>query len=293
MRKIYYLTTSFILTIAFAQAQTEMVIYENNIDTASAHDEFSMEFALFDLDINQDQSGSDVSDKALSVRSVSQPFVGLADALELNLNEELSTYDSIKAFYSWYSMNTFDFGSSIEVQQLSEQMYTIPGEGGRDKTVFGQIEVTNLINNQIEGAETTVDSAALTFDFSQTQNLGTIITLLSLDVQNVMFSIDQSCQSPDWNQAVDCYCQTETDPQGCQNSLSFPPMLTEQVLSLDNIKVVGYKNVTSLPEYDQSKSKTLLGAYNTRGQKIDRDTKNEVMIYHYSDGSREKVFIRP
>lgn len=95
-------------------------------------------------------------------------------------------------------------------------------------------------------------------------------------------------------EAIEEFCLFEyPDDLDCFNDISSQTngADVENTLKIDDIKVTAYSNITSLEDLI-SKEKEVVSACNILGQKVSPDTKNEVLIVKYSDGSTKRVFFQ-
>ena len=104
-------------------------------------------------------------------------------------------------------------------------------------------------------------------------------------------------EDPGFNNRIkQAFCATTGNPTDCLAKVivnSTPPFPTQ--LEIDNFKAYGIKKiVTGLEdEITPSNTRTLVGMYNSLGQKLDADQIHEgLVIRMYSDGTKEKVVMK-
>lgn len=88
------------------------------------------------------------------------------------------------------------------------------------------------------------------------------------------------------------FCATTGNPTDCLNKATFQPIpIMGTPLTIDNFKAYGIKKVvTGIEEETKTNPRTLIGLYNTMGQKLDADQMHEgLVIKMYSDGTKEKI----
>lgn len=88
------------------------------------------------------------------------------------------------------------------------------------------------------------------------------------------------------------FCESEFPGDGeCVNEVSsqlfggsFP------ILLIDDVKVTAYSSDVTAIQEDVNEKKEIIASYNTLGLPTDQNTRNEVIILKYSNGSSERIF---
>lgn len=62
-------------------------------------------------------------------------------------------------------------------------------------------------------------------------------------------------------------------------------------IAIDDVKITGYTTVTGLQNELNAEQKELVKVYNQLGQERSATTAGELLFYHYSDGSIEKIYL--
>lgn len=98
------------------------------------------------------------------------------------------------------------------------------------------------------------------------------------------------------DKAKQSFCSTTSNPSDCLTKVTTDLGPTNIInFTIDNFKAYGIKKVvTGLEEEIKfSNTRTLIGIYNSLGQKLDADQTHEgLVIKMYSDGTKEKVIVK-
>ena len=217
------------------------------------------------------------------------PFTFTPLTIDLDLGTvNLASYDSIIVEYSVstrsFNTNLNFFGTTLNYDDFMFDM-GFDGEGPVDI-----MQIMSVQQNRISAFDGQI--ATLNSDDHQAIIAGPS----TLNLFNVDFLIIDAtvgiCTDFDVWAAIGCHCASATDPNACSNSL-FGSVFPQQIdIEIDNLVVKGYTTevVTGQEKGEVKMLREIVASYNILGEEIPSDTKGEMVIVKYSDGSTERVF---
>lgn len=275
MRKIYLLLHLVFMSLLLHAQVKEEILFQDDFTTGVDQAKYSFNGLS---NFGSDRIGFSID-----------PFSFTPLTIDLDLGTvNLASYDSVIVEYSVstasFNTNMNFFGTSLNYDDF---MFNMGFDGE------GPVDIMQIMSAQ-QSRVSSFDGQIATLNSSDHQAI--ISGPSTLNLFNIDFLIIEStvgtCTDFDVWAAINCHCSSATDPNLCANNLIGSVFFQMIDIEIDNLVVKGYTTeiITGQEKGEVKMLREIVASYNILGEEIPRDTKGEMVIVKYSDGSTERVF---